>query len=222
MRLPLPRDLICSLVVTSKSNFLKFTALRYSLKNFVNLSDFFKHCVTLLVRLKQTAYDIEDNFPCKLLKWKIDIFSDLLYPVFCSVILTLKFPDIRKTAFFIPFFKNDAMYSLKSYRPISPLATISIFFERNLFKQLNHSMRHRISTKQFGFQSDKSPILQLFTYFEQVFRKNSDYVFAIDLDYSEAFDKVPISIFFLRYITLVYMMSVFNFSNLTSPTATKL
>ena len=106
---------------------------------------------TLLVKLKQTTYGTDDNFHCKLLKSKYRCVLSSSLPHFLLHFLTLKFPDIWKTAFVIPLFKYGARNLLENYRPISLLPKISIIFERIFSKHLYHSLKHRISPKQIGF-----------------------------------------------------------------------
>ena len=145
---------------------------------------------TLLVKLRQTTHDNNDIFSCKLLNSIIGVFSTLFYPVFCSVILILNFPDICKPAFVIQFLK------LTWKQPSNQTAAgdfhhFWVITSQTTLKPPKTSNQ----SKQFIFQCNESPILQILTYFEQISTMNSDLVFADYCDFSKAFDNFRIRIF---------------------------
>ena len=169
---------------------------------------------TLVVELKQTTHDTKDNFPCKVLESNINILSTLLYPFFCSSFSTLKIV--------IPLFKNGAQNALENCCPIGQLQTITILFERIIFKHLYHSLKYRMSPKLFGSLSNKSPILQLLTYLDHSFflKANLFSLFSwINPKHLIKFQSVH---FFPNYINMILMLNIFHLSILISRTTTKL
>ena len=63
------------------------------------------------------------------------------------------------------------------------------------------NLNSKLHSKQFGFQSQKSSVLQLIDYLECVYQKKSRNRFSVLFDYEKAFDKVPHSIL-LRKLSL--------------------
>ena len=66
-----------------------------------------------------------------------------------------------------------------------------MIFQRFFFNYLYELSKHQIHRKQFGFQSRKNAVLQLFDYLETLHSNTSHTLFTIYLDYEKAFDKIP-------------------------------
>ena len=146
---------------------------------------------SLILNAKNTSIATCDNFPAKILRLFPQLFANMLFPLFCSILLTLTFPTAWKTSYIYPRHKNGSRLNIENYRPISLLPAISIIFERLLFSFLYAKVKHRISPKQFGFQSNKSAILQMVDFLEAVGNSNENCSSIVYLDYAKAFDKVP-------------------------------
>ena len=112
-------------------------------------------------------------------------------PVFCSIILPNSYPDIWKTSYVKPLHKTGLKIDIQNYRPISHLPVLSLVFEKILHSFIDYKIKDKLTTRQFGFQSRKSSIIQLLDFLETVLSSNSSNLYAVYLDYAKAFDKVP-------------------------------
>ena len=120
--------------------------------DFISVSTIFD----LVTKTKISTVSTFDNFPCKLLEMSPHLFSQLIYPQFCSIILTQVFPSIWKVGRITPFFISRCRNSINCYRPISLLPKASLVFEKILFNFIYPQLRDKLQPKQFGFQSRKS------------------------------------------------------------------
>ena len=111
------------------------------------------------------------------------------------------FPSIWIVAWITPVFKSGSRNSIICYRPISLLPKISLIFENLLFRFLFSNLKSKLQPKPFGYQSQKSSVLQLIDYLECVYHEKSVNRFSVYFDYEKAFDKVPHSIL-LRKLSL--------------------
>ena len=85
---------------------------------------------------------------------------------------------------------------IANYRPIASLSKLSLVFERILFRSISKHLQDKLSSHQFGFRKSRSCIIQLLSFFDKIFEwiDSKEKAFAIYLDYSKAFDRVPHSI----------------------------
>ena len=95
----------------------------------------------LLIAQKERTYD---KFPSKLLKMNSNVFSEMLFPVFSSIIFSLKLPEIWKTSYVIPLFGSGSCCSVDNCRPISLLPKISIAFESTVFNFSYLNVKHKL------------------------------------------------------------------------------
>ena len=89
----------------------------------------------------------------------------------------------------IPVYKSGDKSTLKNYRPISLLCSISKLLESLIYNKIIEFMRKSISCHQFGFQKHKSTLQQLLLYFNDLCISKSP-VDTIYLDFTKAFDSV--------------------------------
>ena len=146
------------------------------------------------MRTKESTLSTFDGFPNKLLVRAPVLFGIIFYPLICSIILCKVFPSVWKVARITPVFKSGSRNSIMCFRPIGLVPKISLIFEKLLFRFLFSNLKSKLHTKQFGFQSQKSSVLQLIHYLESVCHEKSRNRFSVLFDYEKAFDKVPHSI----------------------------
>ena len=89
----------------------------------------------------------------------------------------------------IPVYKSGDKSTLKNYRPISLLCSISKLLENLIYNKIIEFMRKSISCHQFGFQKHKSTLQQLLLYFNDLCISKSP-IDTIYLDFTKAFDSV--------------------------------
>ena len=148
----------------------------------------------LILEMKDSSMTTADCFPPKLMKFCPEVFAEIFYPLFASILLTCVYPEIWKVAYVRPLHKEGPRNVISNYRPISLLPKISLIFERIIFCFLYTILHGKLHPQQFGFQSRKSSVLQLIDFIENIHRHKHSCTFAFYLDFEKAFDKVPHSI----------------------------
>ena len=68
-----------------------------------------------------------------------------------------------------------------------------LFFEKIIFRQLYATIRSRVSKPQFGFMHGRSTLTQLIIFCDTIYKTKdvNETLYALHLDFSKAFDKVP-------------------------------
>ena len=88
-----------------------------------------------------------------------------------------------------PVYKSGDKSTLKNYRPISLLCSISKLLESLIYNKIIKFMRKSISCHQFGFQKHKCTLEKLLLYFNDLcISKNP--IDTIYLDFTKAFNSV--------------------------------
>ena len=82
---------------------------------------------------------------------------------------------------------------MSCWRPISILPKLSLVFEKVIFRQLYPTIRSRVSKTHFGFMHGRSTVTQLIIFLDSIYKAKdvNETLYAIYLDFSKAFDKVP-------------------------------
>ena len=88
------------------------------------------------------------------------------------------------------------MNDVTNYRPLSILPKLSLVLERNLFDFIYPKVRSKISRSQFGFMSNKSTVLQLIAFLDNLYKcyDVNEPCFVVYFDIQNAFDTVPHSL----------------------------
>jgi len=96
-------------------------------------------------------------------------------------------PSSWKIHKIVPIFKAGNKTSVKNYRPISPLSSISKVLERLVFNKIVTHLTSQISPYQFGFIRGASTLQQLLI-FHDFLTNSPSQIDAIYLDMRKAFD----------------------------------
>ena len=130
----------------------------------------------------------------KLLKALSGSFSNILFYLFNSCMLSGVFPDELKIDKVIPLHKSGNSNLMSNYRPISILPTLSKIFEKLIRSRIYQFLEENevIYNYQFGFRQNHSTIHAVQTAITSVITSlNSSYQsMGIFIDFSKAFDTI--------------------------------
>ena len=143
-----------------------------------------------LISLQPNKASGPDNIGPRILK---NCAASLTLPLRHLFLLSLNsktIPGDWKEHTIIPVFKSGDKSSLKNYRPISLLCSISKVLESLIYNKVVKCIGKSISSHQFGFQKHKSTLQQLLLYFNDLCISNNP-TDTMYLDFTKAFDSVP-------------------------------
>lgn len=135
-----------------------------------------------------------DNIPNIILKKSAHYLCDYLEILFKKILTHGSLPDCWRTAKIIPIFKKGDRNFVSNYRPISLLSSISKVMEALIANRIRAQLDANkfFSSKQFGFRTNHSTSsnLTLFTKHVTKSLEDKNFVHAIYIDLSKAFDSV--------------------------------
>ncbi|KAI5708544.1 hypothetical protein M8J77_024913 [Diaphorina citri] len=144
--------------------------------------------------LKNKTAKGEDEIPLSIIQDSIEHLAKPLSSIFNESLETGCFPCDYKNAIIIPLFKKGEQHSIKNYRPISLLNTISKIFEKLMHSRLmNHLQKHKLlSDVQFGFVNNRSTSDAISNFLAELYLSLYQTKSAIGIfcDLSKAFDCV--------------------------------
>ena len=129
----------------------------------------------------------------KILQKSANICSYALKNCFNCCLKEARFPEPLKRATITPVFKEGDPTSVKNYRPISILPTVSKVFEKIIAEQLNPFFENCFSTLICGFRkghSTQHALLRLLHHWQRAL-DNSKIVGTVLMDLSKAYDCLP-------------------------------
>ena len=129
--------------------------------------------------------------------WFLRYYADDIAPALCALwkmsVDTGIMPDDINLAYITPLFKGGDKSDPANYRPVALTNHITKAFERVVKKEiLTHLVDNRLlNSSQHGFTAGRSTLTNLIEYYESILLllEHHQYVDAIYLDYSKAFDK---------------------------------
>ena len=135
-----------------------------------------------------------DNIPNIFLKKCAESLAPSIYLLLRTAANKHKFPSAWKDATIVPLFKKGDKSCVEMYRPVALLCTISKVYERILYDAIYAHVKDDINSSQYGFSRNKSAVLQLLDYVDDIYRarENQDisYFATIYIDFEKAFDKI--------------------------------
>ena len=134
-----------------------------------------------------------DNIPPKILKYSASTISKPLSNIVNKMIETNTFPEDLKKAQVTPLFKKDDPFTMKNYRPVSILTSTSKIFEQIINDQLScyfDKIFHQFLSAFRPKYGCQTTLLRLVEDWKMSLDRQ-DYVSAILMDLSKAFDCLP-------------------------------
>ena len=93
-----------------------------------------------------------DQITPSLLKASAPYVINSIFYKFSCIINACQFPKVWKNIHVRPHHKNGSKTEIKNYRPIAMLCTISIVFERIVYKEIKKTFERKLCTAQHGFR----------------------------------------------------------------------
>ena len=146
--------------------------------------------------LKPAYYTAPDQIPAIFLKKCSSALAYPLYLIFKRSLTEGVFPDIWRSSFVTPIFKDGDRSMVSNYRPISLISPMANLFERVIQAKLISQVAGVLSHIQHGFIPGKSITTNLLELADQVtdaFECGLQ-VDAVYLDMSKAFDSIDHSL----------------------------
>ena len=148
-------------------------------------------------KLKSTSAPGPDKISARFLKEYVNVISYPLLLLFESSMRSGIVPQDWRLANVTPIFKKGSKSKPENYRPVSLTSICCKLMESIIRDQLvNHlKFNNLIKSSQHGFMKNKSCTTNLLEFLDRVTMliEDGDSVDVIYLDFSKAFDKVPIN-----------------------------
>ena len=132
------------------------------------------------------------SIPASILKQCVDTYLPYLTVTINYSLRENIFPEELKRSEVIPLYKKLDPLKKENYRPVSLLPHVSKVFERIIYKQINTYMEDKLSKYLTGFRKSHGTQHLLVTMLEKWKKAvdNGEYVSALFLDLSKAFDTI--------------------------------
>ena len=141
-----------------------------------------------------------DLVPPFVLQSQSSNISASVFLLFCSILNCAIWPDVWKTSIITPIHEKSRRDDVTNYRPISILHKLSLVLERILFDFIYPKVQSKISRSQFGFMSNKSTVLQIIAFLDNLYKcyDVNEPCFVVYFDIQKAFVNVPHSLLILK------------------------
>ena len=99
-----------------------------------------------------------------------------------------------------PHFKSGSKLDIKNYRPIATLSSLSLLFERMVYKQFSIFLQQKLCVEQHGFRKNRSTITQLLVYCNRLYEllEANKMPMTVYLDIAKAFDTINYNIILVK------------------------
>ena len=104
-----------------------------------------------------------DGISPKFLKSALPYTSNQLLFIFSCCVSKYEFPSLWKKVHVRPHFKSGSKLDIKNYRPIAMLSSLSLLFERMVYKQFSIFLQQKLCVEQHGFRKIIQPSLNYFS-----------------------------------------------------------
>ena len=109
-----------------------------------------------------------DGISPKFLNSSLPYISNQLLFIFSCCVSKCGFPSLWKKVLVRPHFKSGSKLDIKNSRPTAMLSSLSLLFERMLYKQFSIFQQQNLCVERHGFRKDCSTITQLLIYCDRL------------------------------------------------------
>lgn len=149
--------------------------------------------------IKRLIHKLDDNkspgadkIRAKDVKYACTAIAPAIKNLINSSIRTGQYPDFLKLGIIRPIYKKGDHTTYSNYRPITILSCIDKIFEKFLGDQIQNYLQKNsiISSKQYGFQRNKSTSQLLANFADEIYNHldKKKHILIVFIDYSKAFD----------------------------------
>ena len=141
-----------------------------------------------------------DGISPMFLKSALPYISNQLLFIFSWCVSKCELPSLWKKGHVRPHFKSGSKLDIKNYRPIAMLSSLSLLFERMVYKQFSIFLQQKRCVEQHGFRHNHSTITQLLLYCNRLFEllEANKMPMTVYLDIAKAFDTINYIIILLK------------------------
>ena len=161
-----------------------------------------------VIKLNNNKPTTDNNIPPKILKQNINICTPYLTKIYGDSVNTENFPAALKKGDITPGHKKGVTTDKGNYRPVSILPSVSKFFERNMYRDIDKYMQRYLSPSLCGFRKGYSTqhcLLVMLENFKKALDSNCNAA-ALLTDLSKSFDCI-------HHELLIAKLSAYDFSH---------
>ena len=129
-------------------------------------------CKTVLseeIKYIRSGANSFDGISHKFLKSASPYISNQLLFIFSCCVSKCGFPSLWKKLRVRPHFKRGSKLDIKNYRLIAMLSSLSLLFERMVYKQFSIFLQQKLCVEQHGFRKNHSTLTQLLLYCNRLY-----------------------------------------------------
>ena len=136
---------------------------------FLDEIQFSKAALSEEIKYTRSGANSFDGISPKFLKSALPYISNQLLFIFSCCVSKCEFPNLWKKVHLRPQFKSSSKLDIKNYRPIATLSSLSLLFERMVYKQFSIFLQKKLCVEQHGCRKNHSTITQLLLYCNRLY-----------------------------------------------------
>ena len=167
---------------------------------FLDNIQFSKAALSEEIKYIRSGANFFDEISPKFLKSAFPYISNQLLFIFSCCVSKCEYPSLWKIVHVRPHFESRSKLDIKNYRPIAMLSSLSLLFERMMYKQFSIFLQQKLCVEQHGFRKNHSTITQLLLYGNRLYEllEANEMLMTVYLDIAKAFDTINYNMILLK------------------------
>ena len=180
---------------------------------FLDDIQFSKAAMSEEVKNIRSGANSSDGISPKFLKSALPYISNQLLFILSCCVSKSEFPSLWKKVHVRPHLKSGSKLDIKNYRPIAMLSSLSLLFERMVYKQFSIFLQQKLCVEQHGFRENRSTITQLLVYCNRLYEllEANKMPMTVYLDIAKAFDTINYNIILVKLCRMGFDSAFFRF-----------